>query len=110
MGSSSRTPNKPRASPRFPLRGVTVVLMFIENSTRTRMSFEVAAKRLADVDALEALLLGRFKDLEEEIHQRDLAGQLILVAHGLLEAAIFDLGGEHFAWRQGSISLQRLGA
>ena len=34
---------------------------------------EVAAKRLSDVDALEALLLGRFKDLEDEIHQRDLA-------------------------------------
>lgn len=29
------------------LRGVTVVLMFIEPSTRTRMSFEVAAKRLS---------------------------------------------------------------
>ena len=30
-----------------PLRGVTVVLFFIENSTRTRISFEVAAKRLS---------------------------------------------------------------
>jgi aspartate carbamoyltransferase catalytic subunit len=29
------------------LRGITVVLMFIEPSTRTRMSFEVAAKRLS---------------------------------------------------------------
>jgi aspartate carbamoyltransferase catalytic subunit len=29
------------------LRGVTVVLFFIENSTRTRVSFEVAAKRLS---------------------------------------------------------------
>jgi aspartate carbamoyltransferase catalytic subunit len=29
------------------LRGVTVVLFFIENSTRTRLSFEVAAKRLS---------------------------------------------------------------
>jgi len=29
------------------LRGVTVVLMFIEPSTRTRISFEVAAKRLS---------------------------------------------------------------
>lgn len=38
-----------------------------------RAVMEAAAKRLADVDALEALLLGRFKDLEEEIHQRDLA-------------------------------------
>ena len=41
--------------------------------TEKREVMEVAAKRLADVDALEALLLGRFKDLEEEIHQRDLA-------------------------------------
>jgi hypothetical protein len=38
-----------------------------------RAVMDVAAKRLADVDALEALLLGRFKDLEDEIHQRDLA-------------------------------------
>jgi aspartate carbamoyltransferase catalytic subunit len=29
------------------LRGVTVVLFFIENTTRTRVSFEVAAKRLS---------------------------------------------------------------
>ena len=29
------------------LRGITVVLMFIEPSTRTRLSFEVAAKRLS---------------------------------------------------------------
>ena len=29
------------------LRGITVVLFFIEPSTRTRLSFEVAAKRLS---------------------------------------------------------------
>jgi len=34
---------------------------------------EAAAKRLSDVDALEALLLGRFQDLEDEIHRHDLA-------------------------------------
>ena len=29
------------------LRGVTVLTFFVENSTRTRMSFELAAKRLS---------------------------------------------------------------
>ncbi|MCD6569533.1 MAG: aspartate carbamoyltransferase catalytic subunit [Deltaproteobacteria bacterium] len=38
-----------------PLRGKTVVLLFYEPSTRTRMSFEIAAKRLsADTIALSA--------------------------------------------------------
>lgn len=37
-----------RAIPRVPaLRGKTVVLMFFENSTRTRLSFETAARRLS---------------------------------------------------------------
>ncbi|GIU83610.1 MAG: aspartate carbamoyltransferase [Acidimicrobiales bacterium] len=37
-----------RRIPRVPaLRGRTVALMFFENSTRTRMSFELAAKRLS---------------------------------------------------------------
>ncbi len=30
-----------------PLRGLTIVNLFLENSTRTRMSFEIAAKRLS---------------------------------------------------------------
>ena len=45
-----------RAIPKVPsLRGRTVVTLFVEESTRTRMSFETAAKRLsADVLSFSA--------------------------------------------------------
>lgn len=47
---------------------------------------------------------------QSPVHQYNLAGKGVLVAHRLLEAAIFDLGGENFTRRQGSIGLQRFGA
>jgi len=46
-----------RPVPKVPaLRGKTVVLMFFEDSTRTRTSFETAAKRLS---AVGELLIGQ---------------------------------------------------
>src|SRR5215470_14343120 len=57
-----RTSGRDRASGRTSLRGVTVANLFTEPSTRTRVSFELAAKRLgADVVNLEVQLSSRVK-------------------------------------------------
>src|SRR5688572_3252138 len=57
-----RTLGKQRPAFNHGLRGVTVANLFTEPSTRTRVSFELAAKRLgADVVNLEVQLSSRVK-------------------------------------------------
>lgn len=59
------------------LRGKTVCTLFVENSTRTRMSFELAASRLsADVVSFEAPIssLGKGESLQDTIYTLDAMG------------------------------------
>ena len=57
------------------LRGRTVVNLFFENSTRTRISFELAAKRLsADVINFSAERVERVEGGEPEGHRAHAAG------------------------------------
>lgn len=50
-----RSPDRKSSDKKHDLNGVSVVLAFFENSTRTRVSFEIAAKRLgAEVTGFQA--------------------------------------------------------
>jgi len=42
-------------------------------SAEKRTLMDAACRRMKDVDELEGLLIGRFQDVEDEIHKRDLA-------------------------------------
>src|SRR5687768_9130351 len=69
-----------------PLRGRTVVLFFAEASTRTRVSFELAAKALsADVVNISAAGSSVEKGERSEEHTSELQSRLHLVCRLLLE-------------------------
>ncbi len=68
------------------LRGKTVCTLFVENSTRTRMSFELAANRLsADVVSFQAEIsaLQKGESLQDTVYTLDAMGiDLYCIRHG----------------------------
>ena len=81
-----------RSVPKLPtLRGVTMVNLFFEDSTRTRLSFEAAAKRLsADVMTFQAhgSSVSKGESLKDTAQTVEAMGaDIIVVRHGMEGAA-----------------------
>ena len=90
---------------KFPtLQGKTVVTLFFENSTRTRISFELAAKRLsADVInfAAESSALSKGENLKDTAQTLEALGADALIMRHPSSGAAYTLA--HSSWTSASV-------